>query len=122
MSCMLIQYRMAGSSPRNRCRMCGASSYRHVIDRDGTGAMRATGLYRCSGCSVVFADPRAWRDGDDEQDFGPAQTSSDGLPASADADASRLAGAASAPPPAAPDWRTYGATPGPASPPPPTAP
>lgn len=25
--------------------------------------MRATGLYQCSGCSVVFADPRAWREG-----------------------------------------------------------
>lgn len=26
--------------------------------------MRAAGLYQCSGCSVVFADPRAWRAGE----------------------------------------------------------
>jgi len=25
--------------------------------------MRATELYQCSSCSVVFADPRAWREG-----------------------------------------------------------
>ena len=43
--------------------MCGATSYRRVIARDEQGAMRHTDLYQCSGCSVVFADPKAWRDG-----------------------------------------------------------
>jgi hypothetical protein len=28
--------------------------------------MRATDLYQCSGCSVVFADPKAWREGEVE--------------------------------------------------------
>jgi hypothetical protein len=50
---------------QNSCRMCGATSYRRVIARDSEGAMRPTGLYRCSGCSVVFADPRAWREGEE---------------------------------------------------------
>ena len=48
------------------CRMCGATSYRRVIDRDGTGALRPTSLFHCSGCSVVFMDPKAWRDGEGE--------------------------------------------------------
>jgi hypothetical protein len=43
--------------------MCGATSYRRVVARDEAGAMRATALYQCSGCSVVFADPKAWREG-----------------------------------------------------------
>ena len=44
--------------------MCGATSYRKVVARDESGAMKSTGLYQCSGCSVVFADPRAWREGE----------------------------------------------------------
>ena len=44
--------------------MCGATSYRSVIDRDATGQMRQTSLYQCSGCSVVFTDPTAWRLGE----------------------------------------------------------
>jgi len=47
----------------NACRLCGATSYRRVIERDDAGAMRPTGLYSCSGCSVVFANPAMWRDG-----------------------------------------------------------
>ena len=47
----------------NCCRLCGATSYRRVIERDEMGQMRATSLYQCSGCSVVFADPKAWREG-----------------------------------------------------------
>jgi hypothetical protein len=50
--------------PINCCRMCGATSYRKVVARDESGAMKSTGLYQCSGCSVVFADPRAWREGE----------------------------------------------------------
>ena len=49
--------------PVHGCRMCGATSYRPVIARDDSGAMRPSGLFQCSGCSVVFTDPKAWRDG-----------------------------------------------------------
>ena len=51
----------------NCCRMCGATSYRRVVARDEQGALRSTPLYQCSGCSVVFADPKAWRDGGPDQ-------------------------------------------------------
>ncbi len=54
------------TGPLSCCRMCGATSYRPVIARDATGAMTRTGLYQCSGCSVVFADPKAWREGGNE--------------------------------------------------------
>jgi len=54
--------------PQNCCRLCGATSFRKVIARDDTGAMQATGLYQCSGCSVVFADPKAWRTGDEQSE------------------------------------------------------
>ena len=49
-------------TPMNACRLCGASSYRRVIERDETGAMRHRGLFACSGCSVVFTDPGSWRE------------------------------------------------------------
>jgi hypothetical protein len=45
-------------------RMCGAASFRRVIDRDGADALKPTGPFQCSGCSLVFADPKAWRDGE----------------------------------------------------------
>lgn len=51
------------ASPLNACRLCGATSYRRVLARDDSGALRPNGLYQCSGCSVVFANPQAWRDG-----------------------------------------------------------
>jgi hypothetical protein len=89
--------------------MCGASSYRPVLDRDATGAMRATGLYRCSGCSVVFADPRAWREGgaDEAMPSGPpaAPAGGAGAPVSVGQDESRSTQ------PLAPDWRKYGTVP-----------
>ena len=47
----------------NACRACGATNYRRVIARDDRGDLKPTGLYQCSGCSVVFANPKAWRDG-----------------------------------------------------------
>ena len=47
----------------NACRLCGATSYRRVLARDETGVLKPNGLYQCSGCTVVFADPGAWRDG-----------------------------------------------------------
>ena len=52
----------SGSSPY-RCRMCGASSYRRLVQRGPDGAMGYGDLYRCSGCSVTFTDPSAWRQG-----------------------------------------------------------
>lgn len=56
----------------NACRLCGATSYRRVLARDETGAVRPNGLFQCSGCTVVFADPAAWRDGG--QDVGAPQS------------------------------------------------
>jgi hypothetical protein len=47
----------------NACRLCGATNYRRVIERSESGDMRPSGLYQCSGCSVVFADPASWRAG-----------------------------------------------------------
>ncbi|MFZ4286306.1 hypothetical protein [Variovorax sp. HJSM1_2] len=31
-----------------------------MIDRDSTGALTPTGLYRCTGCRVTFDDLRTW--------------------------------------------------------------
>ena len=45
----------------NRCRLCGATSYRHVIERDEGGRLVKGHLKQCSGCSEVFADTAAWR-------------------------------------------------------------
>jgi hypothetical protein len=95
---------MSETLPLNRCRICGASSYRAVIDRDGSGAMRPTGLYRCSGCSVVFADPAAWRDGDSQAWSAAAQDSPAPPPVPGEPVVPR-----------APDWTTYGGAPGPTS-------
>ena len=49
------------TTTRYRCRLCGATSYRRVIARDSAGDLVATALYHCSGCSVTFTDPAAWR-------------------------------------------------------------
>jgi hypothetical protein len=51
------------SSNPYRCRLCGATTYRRLIERALDGAMRYSGLYRWSGCSVTFADPASWRRG-----------------------------------------------------------
>ncbi len=79
--------------------MCGATSYRPVISRDAAGAMTRMGLYRFSGCSVVFADPRAWR-----------EVGNDDVPAPADSPKPHVATAASTIP-EAPDFKTYGLVP-----------
>lgn len=47
--------------PANCCRLCGATSYRPVLARDD-GVLKPSGLFRCSGCSVVFEDPASWRE------------------------------------------------------------
>lgn len=83
--------------------MCGATSYRRVIDRDEAGALRPTDLFQCSGCTLVFVDPRAWRDGDAE----PVQRSAaDGITQLMPAIANPASTA-----PAGPDLRTYGMVP-----------
>ena len=54
---------MHPANPPYRCRLCGAASYRRLTHRGPDGAMEYSGLYRCSGCSVTFSDPLAWREG-----------------------------------------------------------
>jgi hypothetical protein len=54
---------MHPANPPYRCRLCGAASYRKLTHRGPDGAMQYSGLYRCSGCSVTFSDPVAWREG-----------------------------------------------------------
>ena len=51
----------------DRCRLCGATSYRHVIERDEGGRLTNGRLKQCSGCSEVFADMAAWRGDAEEQ-------------------------------------------------------
>lgn len=51
------------SEPVNRCRLCGATSYRRVVQRDERGVLVAGPRYVCSGCGMNFSDPRAWRQG-----------------------------------------------------------
>ena len=43
------------------CRLCGATSYRSVFDRNGAGTLQATSLFRCSGCTMTFRDAKEWR-------------------------------------------------------------
>jgi DNA-directed RNA polymerase subunit RPC12/RpoP len=53
---------MLSGAPLYRCRLCGAATYRRLVQRGPTGAMEYANLYRCSGCSVTFTDPSAWRE------------------------------------------------------------
>lgn len=53
----------ASPSPKNFCGICGATSYRKVIARDASGAMRPMERLRCTGCEREFADVQAWRQG-----------------------------------------------------------
>lgn len=50
-------------SPRNCCEICSATSYRKVIARDASGAMRTTERLRCTGCEREFQDVQSWRQG-----------------------------------------------------------
>mgnify|MGYP003517646547 CR=1 FL=1 len=43
-----------------KCRDCGATSYQPVMDRAPSGALQATGQYRCTGCRNIFATIRDW--------------------------------------------------------------
>ncbi len=58
----MYSIRMQPETPPYRCRLCGAASYRRLTHRGPDGVMTYSGLYRCSGCSVTFADPAAWRE------------------------------------------------------------
>jgi hypothetical protein len=49
----------------NRCRSCRATSYKPIISRDENGGMRASGQYRCVGCSFAFKVIDEWRAGGD---------------------------------------------------------
>ena len=88
--------------PANSCRMCGATSYRQVITRDDQGVMRHGGLYRCSGCSAVFADPKAWREG------GTDETAPPSIPIPPLRSSSVTTAEALAAAPRGPDFKTYG--------------
>lgn len=67
---------MSQHTTPSSCRTCGATSYRRVIARNDQGALRPTEMYQCSGCSVVFAEPKAWREGgSDELKLGGGPTS-----------------------------------------------
>jgi len=44
-----------------RCRQCGAASYARLVHRGPDGAMGYANRYRCSGCSLTFANPVEWR-------------------------------------------------------------
>ena len=44
-----------------RCRLCGATSYRRLVQRGQSGAMTYSGLYGCSGCDMTFTNPSTWR-------------------------------------------------------------
>ena len=50
-------------SPKNCCGICRATSYRKVIERDASGAMRTTDRLRCTGCEREFLDVQSWRQG-----------------------------------------------------------
>jgi hypothetical protein len=46
----------------NRCRACGATSYRQLTHRGADGVMRYSGVYCCSGCSLTFTERASWRE------------------------------------------------------------
>lgn len=43
-----------------KCGRCGATNYQPVIGRDASGALKPTGVYRCTGCKMTFTELRAW--------------------------------------------------------------
>lgn len=53
---------MPTNTPANRCRACGATSYKPVLARDDTGAMRPSQRYQCTGCDVTFTALSECRD------------------------------------------------------------
>lgn len=51
-------------SRKNCCGICSATSYRKVIARNASGAMRTTQRLRCTGCEREFLDVQSWRQGE----------------------------------------------------------
>lgn len=48
------------SGPAYRCRLCGATSYRRLVERGANGQLGYSNRYRCSGCTLSFTDPAQW--------------------------------------------------------------
>lgn len=44
----------------SKCHVCGATSFRKVIERDPGGAMSHLGRFACDGCGMVFTDRQVW--------------------------------------------------------------
>lgn len=44
----------------SKCHVCGATSFRKVIERDPGGAMSHLGRFACEGCGMVFTDRQVW--------------------------------------------------------------
>jgi len=44
----------------SKCHVCGATSFRKVIERDPSGAMSHLGRFACDGCGMVFTDRQVW--------------------------------------------------------------
>jgi hypothetical protein len=49
--------------PTNICHVCGATSYRYVIERNDGGQMKPTQQLQCNGCKKLFSDVQDWRNG-----------------------------------------------------------
>jgi ribosomal protein S27AE len=49
---------------QNACGRCGATSYKSLMARDASGAMRASGRYQCVQCQRVFASVQDWKQAD----------------------------------------------------------
>ena len=52
---------MPSFRPANSCRHCGSTNYHRLFARDGTGALRPNGTYKCSGCKLKFRQFSEWR-------------------------------------------------------------
>jgi DNA-directed RNA polymerase subunit RPC12/RpoP len=52
---------MRSFRPANSCRHCGSTNYHRLFARDGTGALRPNGTYKCSGCKLNFTQFSEWR-------------------------------------------------------------
>lgn len=60
------------TAPQNRCGVCGATSYRRVVERDSQGVMRYGEQLICSGCAREFTGMAAWRRGQSDLPPGAA--------------------------------------------------
>ena len=60
-------------SPINKCHACGAATYSKVIQRNASGFMTPSGVYRCAGCKLLFTSIAEWRMGQPATDQAPDQ-------------------------------------------------